>query len=80
MTTGINTIMLEVSPSQADRFVVVNTRWHPGWSARAGEQDLQVYEANGFMLGVRVPAHAGMITLTFHPLSWVFRPITPAHS
>jgi hypothetical protein len=72
LSAGPDTITLEVAPGPADRFVVLNSRWHPGWSAEADGQVLSVYEANGFMMGVRIPARAASVQLKFHPVAWAF--------
>ena len=73
-STAPDTIAIEVTPAAHDRFVVVNTRWHPGWSAEADGRPLAIYETNGFMLGASIPAQATSMRFKFHPIRWAFFP------
>lgn len=67
-----NTIEISLTPSAATRFVVLNSRWHPGWSATADGRKLTVYETNGFMMGLPIPSGVSRVNLEFHPFRWPF--------
>ena len=67
-----NRIDIDLQPAPQFRFLVINSRWHPGWAANAGGQRLPVYEANGFMMGVSIPVQADHIQLVFSPFAWAF--------
>ncbi|MBV9170225.1 MAG: hypothetical protein JOZ81_09110, partial [Chloroflexi bacterium] len=64
------------SPNQ--RFLVVNERWEPGWSAQIDGQPAPVYATNVLMRGVPVPAGATEVVLTYRSLlywAWWYTPL-----
>jgi len=70
-------INIELDPSNAPRFLVLNELYHPRWFARTGEQRLPVYAANQVMRGVQVPPGTTTVILEFRPYSrfpgwWLF--------
>lgn len=66
-------IEVDLAASDSPRFLVLNTRWHPGWKAECDGFSAPVFETNGFMMGVPVPAGSRRIALTFHSFAWAFR-------
>ena len=50
----------------------VGNAYFPGWTARAGQQDLPVFPVDHALIGVLVPAGQGEFTLDYH--STYFRP------
>lgn len=72
-------IKLTLRSTATDRFVVLNERWHPGWSAKANAHDIRIYETNGFMMGIPIPAHTTSVILRFNGIAWALSR-TPTNS
>lgn len=62
-------IGVRVAPSSSERFLVLNTTYHPDWHARVGATDLPVYAVNGVMIGVMLPPQIERIELRFEPFA-----------
>ena len=62
-------IEVSVTPSDRERFLVINQTFNPNWRAYAGTRVLAVLPTNAVMSGVVVPPHAGNVELRFEPFS-----------
>jgi hypothetical protein len=62
-------IDIRVRPSNRERFVVVNERYHPDWRARAQTGDILIFPTNAIMMGIRIPANLNRIELRFEPFT-----------
>jgi hypothetical protein len=62
-------IDVRVTPSNRDRFVVFNERYHPDWRASAQTGDIPIFPTNAIMMGIRIPANLNRIELRFEPFS-----------
>jgi hypothetical protein len=62
-------IDVSVIPSNRDRFLVINERYHPDWRARAATEDIPIFPTNAVMMGIRIPATLDRIQLRFEPFS-----------
>jgi hypothetical protein len=62
-------IEVRVAPSDRDRFLVINERYHTKWRARAESGDIPIHPTNAVMMGVRIPAKLDRIELRFEPFS-----------
>jgi len=62
-------IVVRVTPSNQERFVVINERYHPNWRARAEAEDIPIFPTNAVMMGIRIPANLDRIQLRFEPFS-----------
>jgi hypothetical protein len=62
-------IVVGVTPSNQERFVVINERYHPNWRARAEAEDIPIFPTNAVMMGIRIPANLDRIQLRFEPFS-----------
>lgn len=60
-------IDVNVTPSAAPRFVVLNELHHPRWHAFHEGGELPVYRANGFMRGIVIPPGVEQVSLRFVP-------------
>jgi hypothetical protein len=60
-----DSITLDFSPSSTERFLVVNERYDPRWTARAGRTPLHIYPTNIFMRGLAVPPGASQVVLQY---------------
>ncbi|MBL8231662.1 MAG: YfhO family protein [Bryobacterales bacterium] len=49
--------------------LLVSDHWAPGWKAVVSNKPVPVYEVNGFMRGVPVPAGRHHVTMTYAPRS-----------
>jgi hypothetical protein len=61
-------IKIAVSPSDADRFLVANELFFPGWSALVNGKSASVYPTNAVMRGVVVPAGTTTVELVYRPV------------
>jgi hypothetical protein len=52
-----------------DGMVVLSDAFYPGWRARVDHRPAQIYEVNGAMRGVAVPAGNHTVTMRYRPLS-----------
>jgi hypothetical protein len=52
-----------------DGMVVLSDAFYPGWRARVDHRPAQIYEVNGAMRGVVVPAGSHTVTMRYRPLS-----------
>jgi hypothetical protein len=62
-------INIRVSPSNRDRFVVLNMRFHPDWRIKLDRRDARPFPTNIAMMGVRLVAGTTEAKLKFQPLS-----------
>ena len=62
-------IDVSVTPSQRERFLVLNQTFNPGWRAYVGTSPLPVLPTNAVMSGVVIPPNEGRIELRFEPFS-----------
>jgi hypothetical protein len=62
-------IDVRVTPSNRERFLVLNERYHPNWRARAQAEDIPTSPANIVMMGIRIPTNLDRIQLRFEPFS-----------
>jgi hypothetical protein len=69
VTYGGEMIVVRVAPSNQERFVVINERYHPNWRARAQAEDVPIFPTNVVMMGIRIAANVDRIELTFKPFS-----------
>jgi hypothetical protein len=60
-------IDIDVEPSDAPRFLVLNELFHPRWRAYAGPTELRIFRTNGVMRGLVIPPGATHIRLKFTP-------------
>lgn len=60
-------IEIQLDPSTDPRFLVINERYNPGWTAFAGGQRLRVYPTNVVMRGVVVPPNTTEVRFVFSP-------------
>ena len=60
-------IDIHVAPSNRDRFVVLNERYHPDWHARVQNREIPIFPTNAVMMGIRIPANFDRIQLRFEP-------------
>jgi hypothetical protein len=58
-----------VTPSERDRFLVINERYDPNWRAHADGKELLIFPTNAAMTGVLIPANIDHIQLRFEPFS-----------
>jgi hypothetical protein len=65
-------IQIDVEPSDAERFLVVNEVYHPRWRAYADGQELKVWPTNLVMRGLVVPPGVGHVELRFEPFLWTW--------
>lgn len=72
---GGDRIRIEVDRSDAQRFLVVNELYHPGWHAYVDGNELKVWPTNIVMRGVLVPPGVTEIELRYEPFftSWIAR-------
>lgn len=61
-------VLVQLSPAQAARLLVINELFHPRWHAYTEGQRLQVYPTNDVMRGVIVPPGVSTIELRFEPV------------
>jgi hypothetical protein len=64
-----DTIDIEVSPSDQNRFVVLNERFHPAWHGRSNTAEIAVLPTNAVMMGIQVPPGIDHVQLHFEPIS-----------
>jgi hypothetical protein len=69
VTYRADAVDIRVTPSNRDRFVVINELYHPNWRARAGAQDTPIFPTNAVMMGIRIPSNLDRIELRFEPFS-----------
>ena len=62
-------IEVSVTPSNRQRFLVINQTFNPNWKAYAGAKTIPVLPTNLVMSGVVVPPEEGHIELKFEPFS-----------
>jgi hypothetical protein len=62
-------IIVNVAPSNRERFVVLNMRYHPDWRVKADRFDIRPYPTNITMMGFIVPQGQSEVTLRFQPFS-----------
>ncbi len=62
----LNSADVEVEMASAG-FLVMSDAYYPGWEAQLDGQAVPVYQANGVMRGVFVPAGAHRIRFQFNP-------------
>jgi hypothetical protein len=62
-------IKVMVQPAGADRFLVANELYYPGWTATVDGKPAQIYPTNAVMRGVVVPAGATTIEFTYTPFT-----------
>ena len=62
-------IEVSVTPSNRQRFLVINQTFNPNWKAYAGAKTIPVLPTNSVMSGVVVPPEEGHIELKFEPFS-----------
>jgi hypothetical protein len=60
-------ITVRVDPALADRFLVLNERYYPGWRATVDGRPTELYPTNIVMRGLIVPAGATSVELQFVP-------------
>lgn len=77
VTGGGDRLIITVTPSEQERFLVLNDLYFPGWSAKTNGQELPVYPTNIFARGIVVPPLANTIvfeykTLSNSPNTWFF--------
>jgi hypothetical protein len=60
-------VRVTVSSSNADRFLVANELYFPGWSALVAGREVPIFAANAVMRGVVVPAGATTIEFVYAP-------------
>jgi hypothetical protein len=58
---------LELQPSAAERFLVVNELYFPGWRAEIDGSPARIYPTNCYMRGLLVPPGARTVSFTFVP-------------
>jgi hypothetical protein len=66
-------VHVQVEPAPADRFLVLNEMFHPGWRATIDGAPATIYPTNLVMRGILVPAGATSIELSFVP--FVYSPV-----
>jgi hypothetical protein len=52
-----------------DGMVVLSDTFYPGWRARVDHRPAEIYEVNGAMRGVAVPAGSHTVTMRYRPVS-----------
>lgn len=57
--------LLEMTPRRFSRFIVINERWHKGWSAQINGKDYPMIQVNGCMMGIEVPEDTNIVKLSF---------------
>jgi hypothetical protein len=62
-------IKITVEPMPADRFLVANELYFPGWTARVDGKQITIYPTNVVMRGVVVPAGAKTIEFVYTPFT-----------
>jgi len=62
-------IHVTLLPSDRERFLVLNMRYHPLWRVRSAGEQLPIYPANIAMMGVLVPVGVMELNLQFEPFS-----------
>jgi hypothetical protein len=62
-------VRMTFDPAPADRFLVVNELFFPGWSARADGKPVPIYPTNAVMRGVVVPGGATSIEFDYTPFT-----------
>jgi hypothetical protein len=62
-------VTLTVEPAAADRFLVLNELYYPGWIATVDGKPVPIYPTNAVMRGVVVPAAATTIEFTYTPFT-----------
>jgi uncharacterized membrane protein YfhO len=66
-------VTLQFPASPAQRFLVVNEMWDPGWTAVVDGREVPVYATNAVMRGVLVPEGASEVVLQYRSLlSWAW--------
>jgi uncharacterized membrane protein YfhO len=60
-------ITASLSSAQADRFLVFNELYYPGWEAWIDGAPSRIYPTNSFMRGILVPAGSKEVSLHFSP-------------
>jgi hypothetical protein len=58
---------VQLEPSDRERFLILNERYHPRWKAHIDGIESPIYPANVFMRGVVVPPGATRITMHYTP-------------
>jgi len=58
---------VRLEPSDQERFLILNERYHPRWKAHIDGIESPIYPANVFMRGVVVPPGATRITMHYIP-------------
>jgi hypothetical protein len=61
-----------VVDTDADRaaLLVVTDPWYPGWKATVDGKEAEIHRVDYLLRGVRVPAGAHRVELTYEPASW----------
>jgi hypothetical protein len=62
-------ITVKVAPSDRERFVVLNMRYHPDWRVKTDGFYIKPYPTNITMMGFVVPRATSEVTLRFQPFS-----------
>ncbi len=62
-------IDVAVTPSDRERFVVLNERYHRDWHAQIGGVEIPVFPANAVMMGIELRPGTDHVRLTFVPFS-----------
>jgi uncharacterized membrane protein YfhO len=60
-------VTVRTDSSDADRFLVLNELYHPGWRAAVDGAPATIYPTNLVMRGILVPAGATTIELRYEP-------------
>jgi hypothetical protein len=68
---------IDITPSNTERFLVLNDLYFPGWSARANGQELLIYPTNIYARGIILPPLVDKVifqyeTLATSPKAWYF--------
>jgi hypothetical protein len=69
VTYNADVIDVRVTPSNRDRFLVLNERYHPDWRAHTQTEQLPIFPTNAVMMGIRIPTNIDHIELRFEPFS-----------
>lgn len=66
-------IEIRLAPSKHRRFLVINERYHPGWTATVDGDPAKIYPTNVFMRGLIVPPGATAVKLEYRPFSFTLK-------
>jgi len=62
-----DTLVLDVSSTHGQRFLVVNELFFPGWHAFVDGKETHIYPTNSFMRGIFLPESAQTVMLNYRP-------------